>query len=140
MSNNLAGHPAAPPVPQELPEPHPFTPAEFGAWRGMLRVHSTVFRWRFSPRFDELGVEESGFLAFLRSAFAQKRKTLVNNLRAAGISPGTAMAAFEAASVSPTARAEALPLETLAALLRVLRAKNAGENSSRHLENPSGRP
>jgi DNA-binding MarR family transcriptional regulator len=27
-----------------LPEPHPFTPAEFGAWRGMLRVHAAVFR------------------------------------------------------------------------------------------------
>src|SRR5690349_12851004 len=44
MSNNLAGHPADPPLPQELPEPDPFTPAEFGAWRGMLRVHATVFR------------------------------------------------------------------------------------------------
>ncbi len=44
MSNNLAGHPGAPPLPQELPEPHPFTLAEFGAWRGMLRVHAAVFR------------------------------------------------------------------------------------------------
>ena len=26
------------------PEPNPFTPGEFGAWRGMLRVHATVFR------------------------------------------------------------------------------------------------
>ena len=26
------------------PEPDPFTPAEFGAWRGMLRVHTTVMR------------------------------------------------------------------------------------------------
>ena len=26
------------------PEPDPFTPDEFGAWRGMLRVHSAVFR------------------------------------------------------------------------------------------------
>ncbi len=25
-------------------EPNPFTPSEFDAWRGMLRVHSTVFR------------------------------------------------------------------------------------------------
>ena len=44
MSNNPAGHPVGPPLPQELPEPNPFTPAEFGAWRGMLRVHATVFR------------------------------------------------------------------------------------------------
>jgi len=26
------------------PEPNPLTPAEFGAWRGMLRVHATVLR------------------------------------------------------------------------------------------------
>ena len=26
------------------PEPDPFTPAEFGAWRGMLRVHTTLMR------------------------------------------------------------------------------------------------
>ena len=26
------------------PEPDPFTPAEFAAWRGMLRVHTTVMR------------------------------------------------------------------------------------------------
>ena len=27
-----------------LPEPNPLTSGEFGAWRGMLRVHATVFR------------------------------------------------------------------------------------------------
>jgi DNA-binding MarR family transcriptional regulator len=26
------------------PEPNPFTPGEFDAWRGMLRAHATVFR------------------------------------------------------------------------------------------------
>lgn len=26
------------------PEPNPFTPREFDVWRGMLRVHATVFR------------------------------------------------------------------------------------------------
>jgi len=26
------------------PEPDPFTPEEFAAWRGMLRVHTTVMR------------------------------------------------------------------------------------------------
>jgi DNA-binding MarR family transcriptional regulator len=29
---------------REPPEPDPFTPEEFAAWRGMLRVHSAVFR------------------------------------------------------------------------------------------------
>jgi DNA-binding MarR family transcriptional regulator len=56
MSNNPAGHPAASPLPQELPEPHPFTPAEFGAWRGMLRVHATVFR-----ELDERLLTDHGF-------------------------------------------------------------------------------
>jgi len=30
--------------PDALPEPNPFTLSEFGAWRGLLRVHATVFR------------------------------------------------------------------------------------------------
>jgi 16S rRNA (adenine1518-N6/adenine1519-N6)-dimethyltransferase len=88
-------------------------------------VHSTVFRWRFAPRFAELCVEEASFLRFLRAAFAQKRKTLVNNLRAAGISSALAAAALSAASVSPTARAESLSLESFAALWRFLHAENA---------------
>ena len=29
---------------EDPPEPDPFTPDEFAAWRGMLRVHSAVFR------------------------------------------------------------------------------------------------
>lgn len=34
----------ATPPPAEPGEPNPFTDDEFAAWRGMLRVHSTVFR------------------------------------------------------------------------------------------------
>lgn len=77
-------------------------------------VHSTVFRWRFAPRFVALGVEERGFLQFARQAFAQKRKTLANNLRAAGFEPGTIQAALSRASIQSQARAEALSLEELA--------------------------
>jgi len=84
-------------------------------------VHSTVFRWRFAPRFEELGVEETGFPAFIRKVFAQKRKTLVNNLRAAGIAPPAIAAALAQAAIDPRARAEALSIETLAALWRALR-------------------
>jgi len=36
--------PPAADEPAEPAEPDPFTPDEFGAWRGMLRVHSAVFR------------------------------------------------------------------------------------------------
>lgn len=87
-------------------------------------VHSTVFRWRFTPRFAELGVEEAPFLRFVRAAFAQKRKTLVNNLRAAGISAATAFAALATAAVPAGARAESLPIEALAAIWRYLNEEN----------------
>ncbi len=79
-------------------------------------VHSTVFRWRFAPRFAELGVEEAGFLRFARQVFAQKRKTLANNLRAAGFEPADIQTALAAASIGTQARAEELSLEKLAAL------------------------
>ena len=84
------------------------------------KVHSTVFRWRFAPRFVELGVDESGFLRFLRQIFAQKRKTLANNLRAAGVAPDAAAVALNAAEIDSRARAEAVPVEALAALWRQL--------------------
>ena len=84
------------------------------------KVHSAVIGWRMAPRFAELGVEEAGFLGFLRRAFAQKRKTLVNNLRAAGMPPGSIARALEGASVDPRARAEALSVATLARLWKVL--------------------
>jgi len=83
-------------------------------------VHSTVFRWRFAPRFDELGVEEASFLRFVRLCFAQKRKTLANNLRAAAIPPAVVSAALAQAAIDPMARAEALPIEAFAALWRCL--------------------
>jgi len=86
-------------------------------------VHSTVFRWRFAPRFAELGVEESSFLPFVRKAFAQKRKTLANNLRATGLAPAAVAAALERAAIDRHARAEALPIEALAALWHSLQAE-----------------
>jgi len=79
-------------------------------------VYSTVFRWRFAPRFAELSVEEHTFLPFVRKAFAQKRKTLVNNLRAAGFDSVAIKAAVAHAGIDPNARAEALTIEALAAL------------------------
>jgi 16S rRNA (adenine1518-N6/adenine1519-N6)-dimethyltransferase len=84
-------------------------------------VHSTVFRWRFAPRFAELGVEETSFLPFVRQCFAQKRKTLANNLRAAGVPPQSVAAALAEAAIDPKARAEALSIENFAALSRCLK-------------------
>jgi 16S rRNA (adenine1518-N6/adenine1519-N6)-dimethyltransferase len=88
-------------------------------------VHSTVFRWRFAPRFAELGVEEATFLRFVRQCFAQKRKTLANNLRAAGVPPAAIAAALTEAAIAPQARAEAVQIESFAALWNWLEANVA---------------
>jgi 16S rRNA (adenine1518-N6/adenine1519-N6)-dimethyltransferase len=82
-------------------------------------VHSTVFRWHFAPRFAALGVEEAPFITFLKQSFAQKRKTLSNNLRA-GQTSETVAAAFASTGISSQIRAEALPVEDLAAIWRAL--------------------
>ena len=87
-----------------------------GAFSPPPEVYSTVFRWRFAPRFVELGVEEESFLPFVRQAFAQKRKTLANNLRAAGYTPQAIQDALAGAGLPAQARAEELAIEALAAL------------------------
>ena len=83
-------------------------------------VYSTVFRLTMRSRFDELQVEPAGFLRFLRQVFALKRKTLANNLRAAGYSPAVVGGAFKQCAVDAQVRAEALPLEAMACLFRAL--------------------
>lgn len=88
-------------------------------------VFSTVLRLEFAPRFEELGVDAAGFDAFLHRCFAQKRKTLANNLRAANHAGARGYTAEELRAAWPAeipalARAESLALEPLAALYRVL--------------------
>jgi 16S rRNA (adenine1518-N6/adenine1519-N6)-dimethyltransferase len=83
-------------------------------------VHSAVFRWSFAPRFAELRLEETSFITFLKQAFAQKRKTLANNLRAAGVPSAKATEAIAAARVSSQIRAEALSLAEFAAIWQAL--------------------
>ncbi len=92
------------------------------------KVHSTVFRWRFAPRFSELSVEEAGFLRFVRAAFAQKRKTLANNLRGAGIP--SAAATLDAVAIPSHARAESLSLESFAQLWRFLYSEDPAAAST----------
>jgi 16S rRNA (adenine1518-N6/adenine1519-N6)-dimethyltransferase len=72
------------------------------------------------PRFAELDVDEKGFLNFLKVLFAQKRKTVSNNLKTAYDKAAVAEA-LKAAEVVPTARAETLPLEAMARLYRAIR-------------------
>jgi 16S rRNA (adenine1518-N6/adenine1519-N6)-dimethyltransferase len=64
-------------------------------------------------------VEPVGFDRFLKILFAQKRKTLQNNLRAGGFAPDR-IAATWPASIPPQARAESVALEPLAEFYRTL--------------------
>ena len=82
-------------------------------------VFSTVIRLHFNPRFAELGVDAAGFDRFLRKAFAQKRKTLANNLRFAGYE-ASLVASRWPASIPPQIRAEQATLEQMAELYLTL--------------------
>ncbi|QNI34119.1 ribosomal RNA small subunit methyltransferase A [Alloacidobacterium dinghuense] len=91
-----------------------------GAFSPPPQVHSSVLRLTFAPRFAELAVDAEGFIAFLRQCFAQKRKTLLNNLRVAGFESANIAQAAQVAAISLQARAEALSLEEMARLYRAL--------------------
>ena len=82
-------------------------------------VFSTVIRLHFNPRFQELEVDAAGFDGFLRKAFAQKRKTLANNLRCAGF-PAEIFASRWLPTLPSQIRAEQATLEQMTALYRAL--------------------
>lgn len=90
-----------------------------GAFNPPPDVYSTVVRLEFQPRFVELGVEAEGFNKFLRAGFAQKRKMLAKNLRNAGYGAEQIEAAWPM-DLSRQVRAEATPLDAMAALYRAL--------------------
>lgn len=56
MSSNSGGSPADRLDLEVAPEPDPFTPAEFSAWRGLLRVHASITR-----ELDRALLAEHGF-------------------------------------------------------------------------------
>lgn len=91
-----------------------------GAFSPPPQVHSAVVRISIAPRFDELQVDETGFIAFLKLVFGQKRKTLFNNLRER-YEPNLAKQALVSAKLRPEVRAEAVSLEKMAQLYRTLR-------------------
>jgi 16S rRNA (adenine1518-N6/adenine1519-N6)-dimethyltransferase len=82
-------------------------------------VFSSVVRLHFRPRFAELGVDARGFDKFLKQAFAQKRKTLKNNLQFAGFDAETLARCWPNA-MEPQIRAEGASLEMMAELYRAL--------------------
>ncbi|HJZ67133.1 MAG TPA: 16S rRNA (adenine(1518)-N(6)/adenine(1519)-N(6))-dimethyltransferase RsmA [Blastocatellia bacterium] len=98
----------------EVP-PSAFTPAP--------KVRSAVIRLtvREQPRVEV--ADEKKFFAFVRAAFAQRRKTILNNLKAAARAlefTSGVESAVEATSVSPQRRAETLSLTEFAALYQAL--------------------
>ncbi len=86
------------------------------------QVYSSVIRMTMEPRLAELEVEATPFLELLKLAFAQKRKTLANNLKGRYDYKAT-RAALKAAGVRPDARAESLSLDKMAAIFRSLQAE-----------------
>jgi 16S rRNA (adenine1518-N6/adenine1519-N6)-dimethyltransferase len=90
-----------------------------GAFSPPPKVHSAVVRLVLSQRLETLGVDENGFIHFLKLSFGQKRKTLWNNLKSRYASEDLTRA-MQRAKVKPTIRAEALSLEQSAGLFRAL--------------------
>jgi 16S rRNA (adenine1518-N6/adenine1519-N6)-dimethyltransferase len=89
-----------------------------GAFNPPPEVHSSVVRMTMAPRAEELQVDPAAFVEMLKLAFAQKRKTLVNNLK--GSYGNKAAAALKEAGVRPDTRAEALTLDEMAGIFRAL--------------------
>ena len=84
----------------------PYLASDDAKWEGILK------RGVYHIHKD-LGVDESGFLRFLKILFAQKRKTISNNLKAA-YTPKAAALALAHTGIAPSARAEAISLEEMA--------------------------
>jgi 16S rRNA (adenine1518-N6/adenine1519-N6)-dimethyltransferase len=88
------------------------------------KVHSTVVRMQPSLRLEQLHVPEKEFIDFLKVSFAQKRKTLWNNLKDRYKQDGFEQTMAKV-KLKPSARAEELSLETAAHIFRELAALNS---------------
>jgi 16S rRNA (adenine1518-N6/adenine1519-N6)-dimethyltransferase len=104
-----------------------------GAFRPVPKVWSTVARLRARERVELGGAGEEFFRGVVSAGFAQRRKTILNNLRAAPAklrarveAAGGERAALDGAGVEPQRRAETLTLEEWAALTRVLAGGGPG--------------
>lgn len=84
-----------------------------GAFRPAPKVVSSVVRLTRLERPAVDVDDEDRFLGVVRAAFARRRKTLENNMKAVGLAGAAA-----AAGLDPTRRAETLSLQEFAALAR----------------------
>ncbi len=68
-------------------------------------------------------VEERAFMKLVKSCFAMRRKTLVNNLMSYGLSRPQAQSAVEEAGLAPAVRAETLSLDDFLNLFEKIRSQ-----------------
>jgi len=91
-----------------------------GAFRPRPRVFSALVSMQMPGDGAALGIADTAaFFEFVKLCFAQKRKTLWNNLRGS-IGDERLRAALAAASIEPRTRAEELSVAQFAAIYRVL--------------------
>jgi 16S rRNA (adenine1518-N6/adenine1519-N6)-dimethyltransferase len=87
-----------------------------GAFRPPPEVSSALVTLRFPGERAQLAhLDEAGFLDFVKVCFAQKRKTLGNNLRSLA-GPDRVRQALASMNLRPDARAEQLSVSLLASL------------------------
>jgi 16S rRNA (adenine1518-N6/adenine1519-N6)-dimethyltransferase len=92
-----------------------------GAFRPPPEVGSALVSLKLPGDKAKLGIlDDQGFLDFVKKCFAQKRKTLVNNLRGIAM-PEKVKAILLDLGLSEAARAEELSVARLAALFKKLR-------------------
>ena len=85
-----------------------------GAFRPPPKVSSALVALRLPGERAQLGIgDEAGFLKFLQMCFAQKRKTVLNNLRS-WMPQGQATELLRECGITPSARAEEIGLAQFA--------------------------
>lgn len=85
-----------------------------GSFLPSPNVDSCVIELDLTQREDFIIADEKVFFKMIKSAFAQRRKTILNSVSSGmGIEKGKLSLAIESAGLFPTARAEALSMEEL---------------------------
>jgi len=92
------------------------------AFRPPPKVFSTLVQLRIRERPAADVPDESFFFDLVRALFAERRKTILNNLKraAVGLSVNDVVSALQRADLDPMRRAETLTLEELARLAHAL--------------------
>ena len=90
------------------------------AFRPVPQVYSALLRMPVAPQKEPLGIQdEEAFWRWMKAAFAQKRKTLVNNWKPL-CKPERLTRTMEQLGIDRRVRAEALSLAQLASLQKAL--------------------